>query len=466
MFQETEIKLRISRETANLLREHPLIGARLVESWRSGMVYNQYFDTPDKRLAKAGVALRMRKDGSQYIQTFKHDANSIAGLSVRQEWDWYLKTSELNLRLLDAECWPDSLKGIDKTHIKPIFRTDFRRTRGSLRWLRQGEEVEVEAAIDEGVILAGVGSESICELELELRSGPAIAVMELALELADDTALMPCDLSKSSRGYQLLETSSSMVEITAPRPLETLDIHHFTSEVGRCLLADLVALSEHFYTFRAPPSFYKLLHKLGLLNQYFQMFGFEMCKSDHRKLTQQLQVLLNDDELAGLAVLNEERLRQRLSKVFDRWFKGSTWGLLLISIGKWLMNCHVEPDALFAVREKDEDVFSLNGWLAKEINITTRTVGQYLENLSAQDGATVSAVPCELNSRVSFILEYFWSPVGVARPNSLLAELLALESSVDRSKFAHRKSNVYERANRELESWYGKLLKHAHQTGL
>ncbi|WP_215201240.1 CYTH domain-containing protein, partial [Escherichia coli] len=50
--------------------------------------YNQYYDTPGRELARAKVALRMRRDGEQYIQTLKSRGQSVAGLSERNEWDW------------------------------------------------------------------------------------------------------------------------------------------------------------------------------------------------------------------------------------------------------------------------------------------------------------------------------------------------------------------------------------------
>ena len=180
MFLEAEIKLRISSETASAIKEHPLLKQRQIEGWRSGIIYNQYFDTPDKQLASEGVALRMRRDGDQYIQTLKYNADGLAGMSVRQEWDWYLKSPDLDISLLDSSCWPKNLKNLDKSRLAPIFRTDFKRTRSLIRWQRDRENIEVEAAIDEGSIETAEGSELICELELEVRKGPDVAIFELA----------------------------------------------------------------------------------------------------------------------------------------------------------------------------------------------------------------------------------------------------------------------------------------------
>ncbi|OZB24969.1 MAG: adenylate cyclase, partial [Pseudomonas sp. 34-62-33] len=114
MVKETEIKLRASRATLAALREHPLLKKRNKSGWQRGELFNQYYDTPDRDLAHAKVALRLRRDGEQFIQTLKSRGQSVAGLSERNEWDWYLSKAKLDLKKLDDSCWPASLAELDK----------------------------------------------------------------------------------------------------------------------------------------------------------------------------------------------------------------------------------------------------------------------------------------------------------------------------------------------------------------
>ena len=85
MPKETEIKLRASRATLAALRDHPLLKKRNKSGWSRHELLNQYFDTPDRALAGAKVALRLRRDGDQLIQTLKSRGQSVAGLSERNE---------------------------------------------------------------------------------------------------------------------------------------------------------------------------------------------------------------------------------------------------------------------------------------------------------------------------------------------------------------------------------------------
>ena len=119
MNKETEIKLRASRETLAALQTHPLLKKRSKSGWETSELSNQYFDTEARDLAGAKVALRLRKDGEQIIQTLKSRGQSVAGLSERNEWDWYLSKAKLDLKKLDDSCWPAALAELDKKQLKP-----------------------------------------------------------------------------------------------------------------------------------------------------------------------------------------------------------------------------------------------------------------------------------------------------------------------------------------------------------
>jgi inorganic triphosphatase YgiF len=216
MVKETEIKLRVSRDTLAALREHPLLKKRNKGGWEQRELFNQYYDTPARDLAQAKVALRIRRDGDAFIQTLKSRGQSIAGLSERNEYDWYLEQAELDLSKLDDSCWPVALADLDKTLLQPIFSTDFIRERADIAWGRGKAKVVIEAALDLGKVIAGEGEEEICELELELRQGEPEALLELAAELAADLPLMPCDISKAERGYRLFDASSYSLSLPAP----------------------------------------------------------------------------------------------------------------------------------------------------------------------------------------------------------------------------------------------------------
>ena len=246
MQKETEIKLRVSRETLAALREHPLLKKRNKSGWERRELMNQYFDTPERDLAQAKVALRLRKDGDEVIQTLKTRGQSVAGLSERNEYDWKLPKAKLDVKKLDGECWPESLAELDKKTLKPIFTTDFVRERAEIAWGRGKSKVVIEAALDLGHVVVGKQKEEICELELELREGEPAALLELAAELAETLALMPCDISKAERGYRLYDANSYSLSLPAPELTPETQLDDAFAALSWHLLGSSQRLAEQY----------------------------------------------------------------------------------------------------------------------------------------------------------------------------------------------------------------------------
>ena len=246
MQKETEIKLRVSRETLAALREHPLLKKRNKSGWERLELSNQYFDTPEGELAQAKVALRIRRDGDQIIQTMKTRGQSVAGLSERNEYNWDLSKAKLDLKKLEGDCWPEQLADLDKKTIKPLFTTDFVREKAEIAWGRGKAKVVIEAALDLGQVVAGKQKEEICELELELREGEPAALLELAAELAATLPLMPCDISKAERGYRLLDASSYSLSLQAPALTAETPLDDAYSALAWHLLGSSQRLAEQY----------------------------------------------------------------------------------------------------------------------------------------------------------------------------------------------------------------------------
>jgi inorganic triphosphatase YgiF len=187
---EREIKLRLTREAEQAL-------ARLAPATRS--VKSVYYDTPRQDLRRAGVALRLRRDGGRWLQTLKAEGAQHAGLAERSEWELPLRA-----RALQPEAFPlgeiRRSTGIDLARLaprlRPVFETRFTRRSGVVQL---GDTGKAELAIDRGAITAGPVREPIREVELELISGdPAVLLRygeALGLPLAYE--------SKAERGYRL-----------------------------------------------------------------------------------------------------------------------------------------------------------------------------------------------------------------------------------------------------------------------
>ena len=294
MHKETEIKLRASRDTLLALRDHPLLKKRNKSGWQRHELFNQYYDTPERDLAQAKVALRLRRDGEQFIQTLKSQGQSVAGLSERNEWDWYQDKAKLDTKKLTDDCWPEALVELDKKNLKPIFKTDFVREKAEIAWGRGKAKVIIEAALDQGKVVAGKQSEDICELELELRQGDPQALLELAVELAADLALMPCDISKAERGYRLYDADSYSLQLPALQLEASLPLDDAFASLAWQLLGSSQRLAEQ-YRFKGH---WKLLEQwlqqLIELRALLGSLGQAAPRASSHELRERLDALISD----------------------------------------------------------------------------------------------------------------------------------------------------------------------------
>jgi inorganic triphosphatase YgiF len=365
MVKETEIKLRASRDTLTALREHPLLKKRNKSGWERRELFNQYYDTPARDLARAKVALRLRRDGEQFIQTLKSRGQSVAGLSERNEWDWYLQQPTLDLGLLGDDCWPAELAGLDKSGLQPIFTTDFVRERAEIAWGRGKAKVVIEVALDLGKVLAGDSEEEICELELELRQGEPAALLELAAELAAELPLMPCDISKAERGYRLFDAGSYDVSLPPPAldALQSLDSAFVA--IAWHLLGNSQRLAEQYRFNGHWRLLVEWVEQLIELRALLGSLGQAAPRASSRELREALDALLQDWRPRLRAGLQDDAARQTAPAQFAEELAGTRWGQFSLAASRWLLGEGWRAGR--NARGDRQGAAALGNWLARQL---------------------------------------------------------------------------------------------------
>jgi len=154
-----------------------------------------YFDTLSRELADARIALRLRLEGEQWIQTLKapgHDALSRVELNeARPE-------PRLDLSIYDNTPFAKVFATL-REPLRPSYETRIQRQ--LFRLTHQGSVVEL--AYDQGTIVAGALELPVHELEVELIQGEVSAVFEVGREWLNTYSLVITLRSKSARGDQL-----------------------------------------------------------------------------------------------------------------------------------------------------------------------------------------------------------------------------------------------------------------------
>lgn len=234
---ETELKLHVPAAS-----RAAVLKAVSTATAQTTVLQARYVDTPDQALARAGLAWRQRREGRRWVQTLKGRGD---GLMARPE-------HEVAVRAPGPDTLPDparhdgtpvgallreALGTTGLAALQCVYRTDIRRVH---RTVRQGGAV-VELAFDEGWLVAGPSDTPrrlpVCELELELKSGPPSVLFDLAERWSQRHGLWLDVRTKSERGHRLA------LEAPAPvaRAVPLTALPREACEAWRTMLMDCLA---------------------------------------------------------------------------------------------------------------------------------------------------------------------------------------------------------------------------------
>ncbi|MFJ1301842.1 CHAD domain-containing protein [Pseudomonadota bacterium AL_CKDN230030165-1A_HGKHYDSX7] len=164
-----------------------------------------YFDTPERELVHARIALRLRQEGRQWVQTVKMPgANAI----TRIELNHPRPGPVLDLSLYAGTEVGDALARI-QGELGVRYETDVSRQLCKLR-SRYGT---VEVALDTGLLRAGALELPISEIEFELVSGRPEAIFAVGRQWQKRHGLVLDVRSKSERGDALAEMAQTLANL-------------------------------------------------------------------------------------------------------------------------------------------------------------------------------------------------------------------------------------------------------------
>lgn len=216
---EQEIKLAIddtSRLTC-LRNRHwfqclfPSAGQNIIQ------MHSCYLDTPDGRLSEQHISLRLRRENEAMILTVKSGGYVSGYIHQRHEWsaDWSgvwppqsLDLSDIlqvfadhHPQALEDTAWPLRQPADEASVLIVTCEVQFTRLAACFAW----QNLQAEAALDQGWLIAGEKREALHELEIEYRSGDVRRLDDLADKLVKACGLRFEPESKLSRCLALLD---------------------------------------------------------------------------------------------------------------------------------------------------------------------------------------------------------------------------------------------------------------------
>ena len=200
---EVELKLAIDPSAAAALRSHPSVRDAARGPRRTDAMVATYFDTPDHRLQRAGVALRVRRIGRRHVMTAKGSPveDAASGVVSRPEYEWPVRSDAVDTMRLATTPWAGLFaKALRRGPLAAVFVTRFTRASWPLAF---ADGTTATLSLDQGEIEARAHRAPISEVEIELASGDPARLVDLADRLAADLPLSIEPRSKAERGYTL-----------------------------------------------------------------------------------------------------------------------------------------------------------------------------------------------------------------------------------------------------------------------
>jgi inorganic triphosphatase YgiF len=208
--REIELKLSVDPESIETLPRHPLLAQARKAPEQGGSLYAVYFDTQAQDLRRAGLSLRLRRQGDGWVQTIKADSGAKGPVMDRDEWETAVDGEALDWRAAEGTALGQLLERSDlKDRIRPAFTV----TTDRKAFLIHRNRTRIELVLDRAEIAAGGRSRRFGEIELEVKRGKPNAVFGMALALVEAAPVRLSRSTKSGRGYALLDDR-------APKPVK------------------------------------------------------------------------------------------------------------------------------------------------------------------------------------------------------------------------------------------------------
>jgi inorganic triphosphatase YgiF len=191
------------------LDKHPALSELVVGQPNTKILRSIYFDTPDQRLRKASISLRVCSHGGGWVQTI----NAPTGASNPVKLETTVDTPEPHLdAVTNGNLQRKLVRLTKKSRLGPAFETVIKRI---VRHLHT-PDADLGLALEEGVVRMGLSESPLCEAELDLKAGPPAALLEVATRLFAGTPAHLANKNEAERGYDLAMGQSP----ATPRPVQ------------------------------------------------------------------------------------------------------------------------------------------------------------------------------------------------------------------------------------------------------
>ncbi len=358
MSVELEMKLAAKSEQLSVIKQWFSDELGKTVEWQQSDLVNTYYDTESHKLRELKIGLRIRRAGETYIQSVKSEGRVVGGLYQRNESETEISNANLDLSKVEDPYLQILLEEAqdEDGNLRPLFRTDFSREFA----LVELADSQIEIALDSGEISHKSESNTICEVELELKSGQAKDLFALSKKLIENFELVLSAESKAERGYRLSSEKTpflnrlDVVPLTAKSPAEGAfeTIAHYGFAHWQHYIKMIKRESNIEYFLQLNRALMYMQHMYSVFAPLIPRHSLAEVRADWREVTQNFSKVqsialrlnwLANAKIYGFAYDSLESKEQELQEQFDRessefrnYLATSSYNLKLLHFSRWL----------------------------------------------------------------------------------------------------------------------------------
>jgi len=440
---EIELKLLVDPERLADFNEVPIIETNARSKGTRKHLKTVYYDTPERKLRRHGLSLRVRQSGTRFIQTVKTECGEDP--LTRGEWEASVPSIAPDVGLA-MPFIPTKLRSdLERESLEAIFTSDIHRHQ-RLVDLPSGT---VEVAFDHGLVKAGDRTQPLSEIELELKAGSASAIYELALRLSEHGPVGPSIQAKSERGFDLVEDRPP----AAPKPRKlrlepSVPLDDAFARILRACLHHLLQSLPAADDGRDPEGIHqlrvalrRLRSALHLMRSVGSLSKLEMLRSEAKWLAQNLSAarewdIFQRETLPGIAkgcpsVTGFDALEEVAEKRRSAAYRRARFVLadrrcasFVLSLGAWIeargWRSDIAPESLGELAEPAL-AFAQRTLSAQYAKVLKR--GRHLKSMSAAERHRLRLAVKKLRYGTDFLLPLCGQGKSVKRFRERLIEL-------------------------------------------
>jgi triphosphatase len=440
---EIELKLLVDADHLADFNNAPVIASNARNKGARKHLKSAYYDTPERKLWRNRLSLRVRRSGGRFVQAVKSESGDDP--LRRGEWEASVPSMAPDVALA-MPFMPAKLHADLEAHaLQQVFTADIRRHQR----LIDMPSGTVEIAFDQGTLKAGDRSLSVSEIELELKDGSASAIYELALRLAEHGSVRPSIRSKAARGFDLAADTPPAAR--KPRKLDldpSIALDDAFATILRDCLRHLLQSMPAAEDGRDPEGIHQLRVSLRRLRAAFDLMRsagslnkLETLRSEASWLARSLSAARDWDifqteslpaiakgcpSVAGFGALEQvaEQCRSAAYRKVRLALADRRCARFVIELGGWIeargWRSEVAPEGLGQLAEP---AINFAGHLLSERHMKALKRGRHFKSLTTEERHRLRLAIKKLRYAVDFLLPMYGQRKAARKFFSKLAEL-------------------------------------------